>query len=391
METSYYQEHLSELVQSRAAVERREQKKKQEQRQKDFCFVSANLLNFLPHIPQDEHERIYLDICAMYKRLTLEPDRPELIETLLIEGDTGFLQEQQNLPAIFCTYHLGSYRALIGLLAKAGIDFVLASGGNMYQKQRDKITEYVRTFQQTAGKEAFFDVIDVTNANATLELTSQLLKGRSIVAYVDGNTGVGGVYQRDNSMLKLDFLGKPIYSRKGLSVLSFLTKRPLIPAISYYQSVDSSDETLATVRFYPPISPPASRDHRDQYFEEATTQLYRILEKNLRTYYDQWEGWIYVHKYLDFDYLKSIETSAPPTRRPADPHRWAFNKERYGLFKIDDDGYVFDKVKYASVKLSDSLFEGLCALVCDHPPLVPLDPSLLETLAARHILVTRSV
>ncbi len=388
METSHYEAHLADLARSKAAVERREQKKKQEQRQKDFCFVSANLLNFLPHIPQDEHERIYLNICSMYQRLTLEPDRPELIETLLIEGDTGFLQEQQKLPAIFCTYHLGSYRALIGFLAKSGINFVLASGGNMYQKQRDKIVEYVRTFQQTSGKEAFFNVVNVTNANATLELTSQLLKGRSVVAYVDGNTEVGGVYQRDNSMLKLDFLGKPIYSRKGLSVLSFLTKRPLIPAISYYQRVDASDHTLATVRFYPPINPPAERSSRDQYFASATGQLYRILEENLRNYYDQWEGWIYVHKYLDFDYLKGIQTETQiPT--PAKQPRWTFNKERYGLFKINDDGYAFNKVKYASIKLPNSLFNGLNELAYDCSPLNTISTTLLKELVVRQILVTQ--
>lgn len=391
METVEYQEHLAELAQSRAAVARREQEKKQAKRQKDFHFVSANLLNFLPHLPQDQHEQVYMDICSMYKRLTLEPDRPQLIETLILEGDTCFLTSHQDLPAIFCTYHVGSYRALIGLLAKSGIDFVLASGANMYQQQKDKIIEYVRTFQQTAGKEAYFDLVDVSAANATLELTTQLLKGRSLVAYVDGNNGVGGVYQRDDSMLRLNFLGKPIYSRKGLSVLSFLTKRPLIPAISYYQPVDGAEETLATLRFYPPIVPPLAREARERYFEEATTQLYGVLEQNLQHYYNQWEGWIYVHKYLDFESLKATEPDEPDLRAAAARETLLFNKERYGLFKIDDDGYALDKLKYTTVKLPASLFDGLSELERDRSLLDTLPPALLEDLVARRLLVTKSV
>ena len=388
METSYYQEHASELAQAQAAVAVREQEKKQACQQKDFHFVSANLLNFLPQVPPAEHEQVYLRICSMTERLRLEPDKPQLIERLEVEGQANCLENPSQLPALFCTYHLGSYRALIGFLAKAGVDFVLAMGGTIYQQQRDKIREQVTAFQQVYGKKAFFEAVDVTTANATLELTTHLTKGRSVVAYVDSNTGVGGVYQRDDSMLRFNFLGKPIYARKGLSVLSFLTKRPLIPVISYYKRADSAEDTTTHLRFYPPIHPPVSRDGRNDYFISATTRLYEVLAKALERYYDQWEGWVYVHKYLDFASLKATTADEAEVDISVAPNApLAFNKARYGLFKINEEGYLFDKKRYSSIKLSASLF-GLLNHP-DHRCLPPgsLSPSLLQGLVAREILV----
>ena len=386
METAYYQQHLSKLAQARTVVEAREQEKKQVQQQKDFHFVSANLLNFLPQLPSDEHEQVYLNICSMTERLRLESDKPQLIERLKVKGYTDFLREPQKLPVIFCTYHLGSYRALIGFLAKSGVDFVLAMGGNMYQKQRDQIMEQVSAFRKAYGKEAFFDAVDVTTANATLELTTHLMKKRSVVAYVDGNTGMGGVYQRDDSMLRLNFLGKPIYSRKGLSVLSFLTKRPLVPAISYYLKANSSEDITTNLQFYAPIHPPVSRSDRSHYFVRATIQIYDILAKALEKYYDQWEGWAYVHKYLDFAYLEATAVDEKKVDTSVDAPL-VLNKTRYGLFKINEDSYLFDKRRYTSIKLPAPLFALLNHP--DHQSILPssLGGSVMKDLVAREILV----
>ena len=385
-----YQKQLTKLCVSEEEIATREQEKKKAYHYKDFHFFSANLSNFLPNVPQSEHERVYLDICSMFQRLTVGQEHPQLIDELIVEGDTSFIGNKGSLPAIFCTYHMGSYRAIIGLLAKLGIDFVLAAGGSIYERQKAKITKQVEAFHQTYGKEAFFDIVNVSHANATLALTTHLMKGRSLVAYVDSNTGVGGVHHRNDSMIKMNFLGKPIYSRKGLAVLSFLTKRPLVPAVSYYKEVDRVDNTLPAIRFYPPIYPPSSRSNRDAYFSSATKKLYGILEENIEQHYDQWEGWLYVHRYLDSEYLQKVEKGRNSSHDPITTNQLVFNDRRYGLFKIEDDGYALDKLRYTSIKLSEPLFNFLAHLQEDRVVTDNVSTSLVKSLVNNNILVARS-
>src|SRR3546814_14815661 len=78
-----------------------------------YTFFSANLLHYLPTIPEDQHLR-YFRLCCRYQKLNLldqqffGPDFP-----LEIRGwDSDWAAGIRRQPGIICTMHSGSYRLL---------------------------------------------------------------------------------------------------------------------------------------------------------------------------------------------------------------------------------------------------------------------------------------
>lgn len=385
MEATYYHQYRTSFATVKEKVIERESHKKARRELKDFNFVSANLFNFLPEIPAEQHEDIYLDILSNHALLTTATNYPELVDRIEISGDTSFLEEAKQLPAIFCTYHLGSYRSIIGFLAKAAIDFVLIVDTNTFHRQHEEVKNTVKSIQQYVGKQSFFELVDAERVDIAITLSRYLLSGISVVAYLDGNTGVGGIYNKNDQMLSIDFLDKQLYSRKGISTLSFATKRPIIPVISYCKEKESA----ATLHFYEKIDPKGEKKPREQYCFDTTYYLYSLLADQLKTYYNQWEGWFYLHKYLDFDRI-SAPSNAIDKVEIVPSHPILFNEREFGLFKMESECYIFQKRQYSSFKITNDLFESLYTLKEEKNSVqfrATLTDALLERLVEKRILL----
>jgi KDO2-lipid IV(A) lauroyltransferase len=348
--------HLEKYNDLRYDILKRERKKFENFQLKDYVVMSANLQNFLPEVPTSEYHDIYMNILLGRALLNQETHRTELIDRVDTHNMEAALAAE-HLPAVFCTYHLGSYRSIIGLLAKMGIPFVLIVDANTYHKQQARVKQQVAAFHKTYRQEGvFFDMLNAELPNSAMSMMKYLREGVSIVAYIDGNTGGGGIFNKNERFqLKIPFLNQEIYSRKGIATISWMSKRPLIPVISYYQK----DSIRPNIKFYDPVFPDQWSKAGQTYVPEITRKLYRILESYLVEYYDQWETWFYLHKYLDADKLEP-EWSEEMSSRPRDEKlRFSFNKTDFDLFRMDRENYLFNKRTYQTYPIHEELFDIL--------------------------------
>ncbi|MDZ4703038.1 MAG: hypothetical protein SH848_03870 [Saprospiraceae bacterium] len=348
--------HVESYKGLRQEIQLREQRKFDQLQLKDFTFLTANLERFLPHIPASAYEDIYLKLLYGRALLNEETGMPELIDRLDVVGAEAALAPE-NFPAVICTYHLGSYRSVIGIVASKGLDFVLIVDENTYHRQGDSIRKKVAEIHKAFGVTAFFDLLNAESPNIAMTLSKCLYEGKSIIAYIDGNTGGGGIFHKSEQFhLRIPFFGQEINSRKGIAAISWMNKRPIIPVISYYPD---EERKPPKVLFLPKIDPKEWAGAPKEYIPEVTRKLYSELEKYLIQYYDQWETWLYLHKYLPpgVSTTRDIST-ANYADLPANT-QLKFNKTNFGLFMIENDCFLLNKRTYQCFQLTEPCFKSL--------------------------------
>jgi len=296
-----------------------------------YC-TQANIQHLLPELLQKYAPVEIMQHLMLSQRLAAFDQRyAERVLELKYSGDFEPWIDAQSGPAIFACYHLGSYRSIIGHLARFGHHFSLVVDEKVYREQGDQIRETVTRINAYFGLKSQFEIINAESFDGAMRMYQQLKNGSSMILYVDGNTGTGGVFRKDEKLLTTTFMGKTLLARQGIAHLGYLSQLPIVPVISWREA-----QTDAVLHFYPAIAP----DHasKRQYSEQVTRQLYEILEQNVSKYPLQWEGWFYVHKYLDMHQFKN--TNALP------------DAARYSTLKIGKNSYRFDFQSYQAVQLN---------------------------------------
>ena len=342
-------------------VSEREFQKKQVHQQKDLHFLRATLTHFCPEIPARQHEAIYLRLLTNHwlsARSFRYVDFGSLAHiNMAIKGEAGFLQptDAPRPARIFCTYHLGGYRGILVMLLNAGYPLTLVIDNRTLVNQKEYIEQVAAQLNQYNTQSASIELLDAESPAIGRQMASALYQGRSILIFLDGNTGVGGIYQRTSRQLRIPFMNGIIVSRTGIAMLAQATRTPIIPIISYYKSIDGLE--LPHYDCLPMILPQAVP--AEVFVRETTQQLYDLLADYARQYVDQWESWFYFHKFLDVDALPAALEPAPLPTDQQVAATLRFNGERYSLFRLDRAGYLFDQHTYQTFSLTDDAFRWL--------------------------------
>ncbi len=342
------------LKQSEQAIQQivdREKIKFETDQTKDFSFVNANLSNFFPEIAESVMEDVYMNI-HLNRTLMLVESRNEGAADYLKAENGEVLHDKQ--PKIFCTYHLGPYRAPIALLIKENVDFVLLLDDATVRSQEAYILQQVASLKQQYSSTSRVELLNVERDNVIYKVINYTKQGMSILAYIDGNTGGRGVYHRDDKFqTTVDFLKHKIQARSGLAAIAYLTKLPIYPIITFRPKKKNVPPTII---IEPPVLP--TRDvPLKEFAHSATRTLYGVLEKYMADYFDQWEPWFYIHKYvLQEALLNQPEAPAYETDKNG---QLTFNRKQFCLFKMDQDCYLLDKQKYLTYPIPEELFTTL--------------------------------
>ncbi|MBD2754063.1 lysophospholipid acyltransferase family protein [Spirosoma validum] len=355
---TFARRYLADYTTLQERILARERQKMALHQTKDWVFVSTNLTNFMPELPMSDHERIYLQVVVNHAARAhdrqLVDDRA--VDYLQPEGNLTFLEPaEKRKPKIFCTYHLGSYQSIVGILAREGIDMAMVVDTNTVQKQSEETIKTVSRINELNNVSSRMRILDAERPDIGICMAQALRQGYSIVIYIDGNSGTGGIYKRGPKTLMVPFLNQELCSRTGIALTSFALKVPIIPMVSYYEWINGS--RTPRFLFFDPIAP-ASGVVQTDYVADTTRSLYALLETYLRRYVDQWESWLYVHKFLDFDSLSKGQQSAYASD-VANDDRVYFQENRYGLFKMDVTSYLMDKRTYRIVAIHADLFSIL--------------------------------
>lgn len=307
-----------------------------------FNLVSANLFNFLPEIDFEKHHHLFNEI-TLHNRLThFEQTHKEALKYIttenLSEETLKMLKEQ---PCIISSFHFGSYRLLNAYLAENNIAYTAVCPKAILEKEEEMFRKNL-----FSNKDAKF--IELESPALGLKIIKELKNGRSVFLYFDGFRSSSNVKTSEDE--KISFLNKEIFVKKGVAHLANVAKVPLITTIAYRKKIDD-----IRLHFFDPILPNSDKN-RDEYALEATKLAYDRFSYFLKKYPGQWESWLYLHK--------QVESSEPLILKnemndKISPKGLLFNKRRYGIFKIAESSYLFDRFSYVTYPIDNNLYDNL--------------------------------
>ncbi len=344
-----------------------------------FNIVSASLYNFIPSIPFSSHFQIYKQILLHKKLSILEQQAFPLLDNLIIESEIPdiyyFLQSQ---PTVICTFHIGSYRLINLLLTKYNIPFSLVIGEEIEKRESPIFSSLFHSFSGSPAIGAF-NTINAENAKSGLQMIKELKQGRTLVLYIDGNTGAGINTAENHNSCLIQFMQQHLYVRKGIAALSLIANAPIVTAASY--RVSWNDIRL---KFFEPILPDRTAD-RETFAASATQQIYDMAAPIINANPEQWEGWLYIHD------TAKIKSNHVPHRKPDTKMEkaglWIFNSIHFGIFKVGNTAFLLRKRGYFFYEIDSTTYTKLIGCIEQPARRSDFGDNLFKQLYSNGILV----
>ncbi|MBU6470559.1 MAG: hypothetical protein KGQ68_07735, partial [Gammaproteobacteria bacterium] len=240
-------------------------------------FASANLHHLLPDLPLSAHPQIIDEILLHRLMAELDEDGLFLLDNTHVQDPHSVLPAAKNAPVIFCTFHFGSYRLINMLLMSRSFNYLLPVEDHIYTAQKAIFMDHTEGYKKHFHSTPQFVVVNAEEPTAALTMARKARAGWSLLAYIDGNTGVQGGARKDAKMLKVPLLGRLIYARRGVAFLSHFLKLPIVPV--FCEFTGPVDRRLI---FHEPIQPSRADTDRDAFCQTATEQLYALLGTYLK-------------------------------------------------------------------------------------------------------------
>lgn len=317
--------------------------------EKTYVVSCANIKKLLPAIPEEQHERICRDNYYYKQLASLHSRYVDLLRDVKMAGDLEFLNDKDT-PRIYCTFHMGSYRIMNLILAYKNIDFVLVISKETLKDQKETYLKSYNEQKKMYGTTGSFEFIEAESPTSIISMVKALKNGKSLVFYIDGNTGVGGVGRTDDKMLPIDFFGNTLFARKGIAYLSYKCD---VPIINCFSIMNDKREDVTAI-FNPPIVPDKTKA-TDEYTVETTQRIYDEFSEILMKHVEQWEGWMYVNRYLDTASFVDAESDYPFNSAI----EYKYNQERYKSFAFNGERFLFDTTTYQTYPVVEDLMRVL--------------------------------
>ena len=313
-----------------------------------FTTFSANVENIMPSIPRSQHESLFRELLLQQVFTTFDQQCLSAGDLVQLSGAYDVIRQNEGAK-IYCTYHLGSYRQLTSVLFRNGVDCVLLVGSNMNREQGDSMTEHIEALRNKHGLTNSFRVVETSNPAAGLTILRELKAGRSLIVYVDGSPETAPEPGEETQFLSIRFGHRRIMTRKGVGFLSHAAGVPIVPVVSYRKP-----DLTNVLHFLSSIRPIRQSD-RNMYCQEAMQQLYDAFWTYLNRYPGQWEGWSFIHSFLEPEMPKHSIYNCRPTRP-------VFNQDRYTLCDLEQAPILFDRRLYHTYEITEDLRDLLLDL-----------------------------
>lgn len=340
-----------------------------------FELVSAGFANYLPALPIEQHHLLYRQLLLHQQLSVLEQSEPAVLEYVCCEGEAEeALDYMQHKPVIVCTMHSGSYRIINLLLLQKGIPYSLVIGKTVLAKEGQTFQHLHRSISN--GQCRPLELIDAEQSSAGLQMLRALKKGRSLVLYMDGNSGAGTTTTYNVNNCVVDFLAQQLYVRKGIAYLAHAAGIPIVPVMCYRKRIEE-----IRLRFFSMMLPDATIS-RDLYAASATQELYHKFGKLIKEMPEQWEGWLTIHQTAKISY----STTDYHLQTGKKSEKVVLNTFRFGIFKTGGLAFLLEKQKYLFYPLDETLFRLLTE--CKHAPVAckRINQDLFQLLLGRGIV-----
>ncbi|MFD2555059.1 lysophospholipid acyltransferase family protein [Sphingobacterium tabacisoli] len=287
----------------------------------EFALFSANLHQLLPDIPWQQH--------AEYYRQHKHYHRPRAMATVA-QWDVSAIMPYDKEPYILCLFHLGYHAQLPYILASQGIQFDMILDRKVFEAQQEQLLAMQSAMQSGGGSYRF---LLSDSPTVLLQARTALRDGRHLLVFADGNSGTT---DRIADKVEIGFLEGSLYVRKGIAVLSYLTRSTIVP-LAHRQEGKRFKLTVGEA-----ISP-LMASTREHYIQDAMQQLYAYLGDLIGQEPWLWESWSYLHQLNCF--------------KATDMDRKEIDLDREALIPLCLKGYpgLFDRIRYCFSYGSDTL------------------------------------
>jgi lauroyl/myristoyl acyltransferase len=327
-----------------------------------FNLVSSILSYLLPEIEVSFHDAIFRNMLTHQALSGLEQNYPEMVNEIdLTKRSKRMLSKIKTTPHIIASFHTASYRLLNHLLKQNDIPYTLVISKDGLQSQGEG---FVKLCETTYGES--FKMIDAEAPGALFAMIKEIKAGKSLLIYLDGNTGSGGKEINKEKLASIDFLNSKITVRKGASYLSYISNTPIISSVCYRDGFDKIHID------FPTYIKPNPKEQREIYAKKAIQVVYNALGEYVKKYPDQWEAWTYLYKSIPFpkNIVSNITKEGEYQNEGKLPEKKMakFNLEHYSLFTNNKKYFVMDKHNFLSYPL-----EKECAEVLINAMFNPID------------------
>lgn len=307
---------------------------------KNFHLFSANISTFFKVAYDEKQHKEYYKELLNYR--VLQGIDTHFYTMLDQVGDFQKNKINTTSPSIFVSFHIGSYRAILALLIKKNLDIVLLMDPHAYALQSKDVMNQYENIKKLFQSSSNIVILPANKKDLALDILMKTRQGYSILAFVDGNNGFGGSFKQDHS-LRVDFMGKDIMVKQGLAKLSHTLSLNIVPIISHYDDVKQKWE------FHSPIVP-SKENIMEDYTQKTMQNLYKILEGEVRKNPMQWDGWLYIHKFL----ADKIETAKCENSYDA-KNLYKIN-DSVGFFCLENNYFLINRSNYKVFEISKPVY-----------------------------------
>lgn len=272
-------------------------------------------------------------------------------------------------PCIYAALHLGCYEEVVTYLLKDGEKVCIPVTNRVY---KEKTTSYYDGLSIRGINPSNLIFVDIESSLGFWKLIHYAKEGYSLLCYIDGNSGIGGMNRNDTKLERIQFFNIQLHVRKGIEYLARLLGREVVPIYSFIEEY----EHKPWIAVMPPVK--AKKD------ESITKCIWDVFHNAIWQNFLQWETWLYIDAFFDVD---SVATDSVKG--------YVFNTRRYSPVVKSGSYYLYDKATNQLVKVSDKLFGLLCSIesrqVSNLQQLEKIIPkaSLLKDLTEKNILIYR--
>ncbi len=212
---------------------------------------------------------------------------------------------------ILAPAHFGPYRWLSIALLELGLHVtLLVDARNQTLVDSDVAARMKPIFPKLDW--SVFETVNSADPLALVGLVKALRRGRAVVMFIDGNSGMNGRLD-PRGALRLDLLGREILVRPGIAALSASADVPILPIY-----IEDAGERGAILRIEPPIAR-APKEGRKIYRARAMTTLFSALERWILAAPERWEEWWLLSRW----FATPPDSAAPSTPAGAEAIRLA--------------------------------------------------------------------
>ncbi|SDE78349.1 lysophospholipid acyltransferase family protein [Riemerella columbipharyngis] len=337
-----------------------------------YNLMSGSLFKMLPKLKYEKHYDVFNGI-QLHNTLTkFEQTSEDVLDYITIENlSRETLELLKNNPCVISTFHFGSYRVLNKYLVENNISYTAIAPRSIIESDKE-------CFEKNMFIKGDAKFIEFEAPNVAFQILRELRSGRSVFVYLDGFRG--NLNNISSECAIINFLEQKLYVKKGIIQLASIANVPLITGLSYRKSKND-----VRLHFFDPIQDDKSKD-REDFVQDTLENVYNQFSYFVNQYPEQWEAWMYLYKQM------VIETNTQEYEKKEvidfNNSQLYFNSKRFGIFKILDENFLFDRYKFISYSIDENLYKSLQrALKYDLHKVSNIDNSMIEELYYNNILV----